>query len=332
MAIFNANILMRELRKASGLSQAEAAEGICARQTISAIERGERKPDWFTFSNVMKKFKVDPTQYYSDVAGEDEIYIYNKQDELGRIISAQNYDKVKEEIDALEQDERWQSGLGYQFLLTFKSILYGQGNHHANFDLALKYSYEYLRLFRPDFDAEKINEYFLSDNDIKAIGRLALAYMNKSIIDANKQLFDKEYLDKTIRIRYMLLENIERNYSAGVGNSLRETYLFTLSNLAAVLTYRAKKYEEAIEIADKGMNILLGLKDNPYIYFRLLASKAKALMLLGKKEEGEECFKRLLLFSIAIGNIAPADMRTEWLKNDWTKTFGFEPIDISVNW
>jgi len=331
MAIFNANILMRELRKASGISQANAAEGICARQTISAIERGERKPDWFTFSNVMKKYNVDPAQYYSDVAGEDEVYIYNKQNEVLKMVSAQDFEGLKTLIDELEQDERWLSGLGYQSMLTFKSRLYNQGVYR-NPDLAIKYCYEYLRLFRSDFDEANIKDYFLSDNEINVISWLATAYVHKADIAGEELTGSGPYLDKTIEIRYALLENLKQNYASDVGNTLAKTYIFTLANLAAVLVHMAKRYDEAIQIIDRGFDIFIGHNDNPYIYFRMLSCKAKALMSLGRKEEGEECFKRLLLFSIAIGDIAPFDMRTEWLKNEWVNDFSFEPIDMSVSW
>ena len=53
MAMFNANLIMRELRKAKGLTQEQMAEGICSRSAIAMIEKGERKPDWHIFSGAM---------------------------------------------------------------------------------------------------------------------------------------------------------------------------------------------------------------------------------------------------------------------------------------
>ncbi len=68
MPLFNANMLIRELRKARGLTQEKLAEGICSRQTITKIENGERKPDWWTFKNIMLRLESDPENYMSDIA------------------------------------------------------------------------------------------------------------------------------------------------------------------------------------------------------------------------------------------------------------------------
>jgi len=101
MALFNANILMRELRIASGLTQEQVAEGICARQTISAIETGNRKPDIFIFANVLKKLNVNPAHYCSDIANDNEIYIYNKLNLINKTLNVFDYDGIKTQIETL---------------------------------------------------------------------------------------------------------------------------------------------------------------------------------------------------------------------------------------
>jgi len=310
MALFNANLIIRELRKAKGLTQEQLAEGICSRSTITMIEQGKRKPDWFTFSNIMKKLEVDPTQYFSDIASEDEIHIYNQINIANKLIGLFDYEGLKAELEKIEKDERFTHGLGYQVLLGYRSIFYSQ-EKYMDIDLAFKYSMEYIRLFRPNFEIEKIPDYFLSDNDIKAINRLATAYNSSG---------DNE---KAIAIRYMLLENFEKNYKVDIENSLRDTYIFTISNIARALVEEVGRYEESIQMVDKGMEMLKG-SENVKAYIRLLYHKAYALMYLNRTQEGEEHFKRCLMFSYALGESAPSDMKVEYHKDYFKKIFGYE--------
>jgi len=126
MALFNANLIIRELRKAKGITQEALAEGICSRSTITMIEQGKRKPDWFTFSNIMKKLGVDPTRYFNDIASEDELYIYNQINVANKLLGSFDFDGVKVELEKMEKDKRFTKGLGYQVLVGYRSILYSQ--------------------------------------------------------------------------------------------------------------------------------------------------------------------------------------------------------------
>ena len=75
MSVFNVGMLISHLRKKKGLSQEQLAEGICARSTVGRIEKGERKPDWFTFRNIMLRLGQGPNLYYSDIATPDEMHV-----------------------------------------------------------------------------------------------------------------------------------------------------------------------------------------------------------------------------------------------------------------
>ena len=60
MAIFIVGMLITHLRQQKKLTQEQLAEGICARETITRIEKGERKPDWYTFRNIMYRLARTP--------------------------------------------------------------------------------------------------------------------------------------------------------------------------------------------------------------------------------------------------------------------------------
>lgn len=315
MALFNANLLVRELRKASGLTQEQLAEGICSRQTITAIEKGTRKPDWFIFSNILKKLNVDPSQYYSDIASEDEIFILNSAKAVNKALAELNYDDLKVEINKMEQDDKFSKGLGLSVLISAKSVYphpFNIKRIEADAQLALEYSTKYIKMFRPDFEIEKIPSYFLSDNDIKAFGRLAAAYGGI------------EDFETSIKIRYMILENIEKNYAIDVGGNLGFVYIYTLGNLAIYLCSKVERFEECIKLTDKGLSMFKGADSNIVMYFRILLCKAHSLMKLGQTQQGESEYKRCVMFAYAMGETASFDMNFEHLKKSFKDDFGYE--------
>jgi|GEM_PF-1628543 len=330
MAIFNANILMRELRKAAGLSQAQAAEGVCARQTISAIERGERKPDWYTFSNILRKYNVDPSRYYSDIASEDEMYIYNQMNVCNQLADSFDKEGFKREIDKMELDDRFKTGLGYQVLVGFKSVLYAYGPYE-NVDLAMQACLEYLKFSRPQFNIDKISSYFLTESELRAVGRLATVYLSVGVNKAN-EIIDMDALNMSLKLRYMVLENIEKNYSINMADSLRYIYIYTISNQSAILVSTLKQPEEAIVIIDKALNLLKGLNANVWLYFRILRNKVRALMLMGQREEARAAFKRCLHFAYATDEDAYTDMKVKALKLLWTETLNGESFEFDRIW
>ena len=315
MASFNANMLMRELRKASGLTQKQIAEGICSRQTISMIESGDRKPDWYTFSNVMRKLNVDPTQYYNNIASKDEMELFNKVEEVIKLSRALDYEGLKTSLDEIEHDERYSKDYGYLILLGLKSSVYGQGPY-KNAELALKYSYEFIRIFRPDFEIEKIPEYFLSDSDIKAIQRLALAYNCSN------------EFEKVLRIKYMLLENFKKNYTSEVDGTFRYIQCTLITNIVRTLVEFVKRYDEAIQVIDNNIDIMKHA-NMVSLYMYTLMYKAAAYMHLGRKTEGEDAYKRCLMYAHAVDDNFALNMTIENVKSFFKKELGYE-LDIVV--
>jgi transcriptional regulator with XRE-family HTH domain len=317
MAIFNAGMMIRELRKAAGLTQAKLAEGICARQTITAIEKGERKPDWYIFEQIMRRLGVSPHQYFNQIADEDEVYIYNQAVVIQRLQNLGDYKGFKAEIEKMEQDKRFLSETGYTFLLSFKRAFYGMPSPYKNPKLVKKYAMEKIKLSRPNFDINKIQDYFLSYNEALELMSLICAYG------------DLGEIGKSIAVRAKLIESYERNYQV-MEHVTRIMYAGEMLNQASDLTMIGR-HEESIAMAAKGMAFALGDLFCDVYYMRMVWVKAMAHLRAGQKQEGETLAKQFLLYAYGKGENHDAAMSFEMCKKDFEKEFGYR-LDLSLPW
>ena len=105
MAIFNVGMLISHLRQQKNLTQEQLAEGICARATIGRIEKGERKPDWYTFSNIMYRLGQNPEDYFSSYADKDELIVLETFERLNKHLRNFDYKAIKLELDEMEHNE-----------------------------------------------------------------------------------------------------------------------------------------------------------------------------------------------------------------------------------
>jgi transcriptional regulator with XRE-family HTH domain len=319
MALFNSGIMIRELRNGKGLTQAQLAEGICSRQTITAIEKGERKPDWYTFTQILRKLDVPPDRYFDSIANEDEVYVHNKLIQWNDLASKWNYEALKAEFAEAEQDKRFRCFLGQQNILRMKGVYHNlKGNPEQDFALSVKCRLEFLTNARPGFDIDKIDEYFLTMNERIALNGLCNSYDG---------LGEPE---KSLLIRDKLMKLYEKNHSAS-DHMARVQYMDTIVNQASTLLDNVKRYEECIALADKGLKIAKGDNYSTVNYMYLIKIKASAHMRLGQKEEGEELVKRFLYFAYAMGENQPPPLSFEVIKKQFEDIYGYR-LDLTLPW
>ena len=104
MAIFNVGMLISHLRQKRNMTQEKLAEGICARSTIARIEKGERKPDWYTFRNIMYRLGQEPENFYSSYADEDEMFVLQTYDRLSVLLKEFKFKEMKLELEGLQNN------------------------------------------------------------------------------------------------------------------------------------------------------------------------------------------------------------------------------------
>lgn len=280
--VFNAGLLIKHMRTVKGLTQKQLAEGICARTTITEIEKGNRKPEWFIFRQVMLRLGMDPEQYYKSIADEDEIFLINKFFEWDNLVVSQKHDVLHEEMEKYAPRLNANQS-GKEILLSIKSSMYIRGPYQ-NLPLAYKTITETLKQHRRDFAIEKIPSYFLSPMETSAINKLAIYHKHSG--DTNK----------TIEVYTLLKQSLEN--SPAFSASDNKGYNIVTINLAVNL-YETKRYEECIQIINKALESRADWIFDIRYCRRLLNYKAYSLLALGKKDEATEYIRKTLAICYA---------------------------------
>jgi len=332
MALYNVNLMIRESRKAQGLTQEKLAEGICSRETIVKLEKGTRKPNWFVFKEILVRLGLDPEIYQGDIASESDVSLLRYAQEIIGLIGSRKFDEAKAKIDEIEAKKNtssmWKSGLGHGLLLRMKASFYASGAlldfpliyKYLNPPLAVEYALEYIRITRPDFEIEKIPEYFLSMTEYQVLIILAKSYA---------MMTDS---DKTISLWLNIKTNMEKNYLHSVvpltfRNVTNQLYVDLQHNISLTLG-ELGRWEECLEIAEEGMTFAMQAQ-NMFSYERFLNRKSTALLKLNRLEESRECMKKVLLIHFILdGNwgVNFADSKKYYEAGTGEK------LDLSVSW
>ena len=327
MALYNANSMIRETRKAKGLTQEQLAEGICTRETIVKLENGSRKPNRFVLKELMVRLGLNLETYPDEFTSVKDMQIvetYNKCHELLRL---QKFEAVKIILDEIEAQKNspggkgWQSGIGHYYFLVLKSGLYSTntlepgGNKYFNPKLGIEFSVEAIKLSRPDFEIEKIPAYFLASHEFMKLNTIAIAY---------EAMGEKS---KALDIMRNLKANAERNYSVEAPGIPNKWYNILLSNMTSFLQ-RNGQYEECIKAAEEGMEMVMKHDKNITHYQNYMFNKAICLKKLGHIQEGKELYKKALLIVYALDGVLTFDFTED--KAIGEELFG-EPLDLSVS-
>ena len=145
----------------------------------------------------------------------------------------------------------------------------------------------------------------MSKEEIKVINLIANCYIDTGA--------DGE---RAISIYKKLLNNVEKNYLDG--RDRHELIILLTYNLSRALG-RMDYYKEALEVADKGMEICAQF-GNPNKYAELLMNKGYGLCSIHRREEGEFVLKTAYNIFTLLGNKKYCAV----LERDCTELFGFD--------
>ena len=329
--------IIKHHRELKGMTQSQLAEGICSRFHIVKAEAGTRKLSDFVFRDVLLKLGLNPSDFSVGIGAEDKDTLFLLQ--MEEALKAFDYSAGKERAKKIKNDisnylsiqkNKSKNDTFWKLLVLLADFnIYlpssddGTKPEMLMSDIlkARECSVKAIELFRPDFDLEKIDTYFLTKRERALIIDIATTY---SLAGETQ---------KEIEILERLKNNLEKNHKDFLRSPiLKDDYLTLLSNIG--MSYKdLEMWEKCLQHNEYSINIFLNA-ENIRSYAICLDSMAMCLMRLGRINEGKECYKRLLMFFYGLGsgyeklNIPKLIAIT---KGGYEKDFG-DTIDISEEW
>lgn len=303
--------VIKKRREELGLTQRELCEGICEIMTLSRIENGRQAPSYNRVKAILQRLDL-PDDRYTALLDEDELRLEDLKREADARVNlfynapAQDSSKRWEEaltaIQALEEfagDDH----LTQQFAMGLRVTLGKQdGPYPLEEKLALLT--EAIRITRPKFDLDEINDLRYSKGEMGLIIRIANAY---SLAGEKRKVLD---------IYFQLIKYTRKH---GWDQPRYADHLVViLSNYARELNID-KRYEESLEIAQLGWSIAVKYSDYRCLG-RLLSIQANAYAHLDDKEKSKDLYYQAFYIHKALGNWDSINH----LRNDAKDTLGIE--------
>ena len=310
MANYQIGSLIKRIRKQKGLTQEELAYPIIDRATLSKIESGKVTPNNQTLKMLFEKLGFSPDNYANFFLDDEMTDVQKILDELEEILDiyGDNDDLVEKSdvlIAQLENNEQYmRNELNVQYIIAAKAI--SAFNKKESLEKIREMALKAIKISIPEYNERFIGDYYLSRVDLLILTLITALYNE----EGNH--------DKAIEILYGLKHNFDKHCIDKAEMGRR--YPVTITNLAYLLTHKAKKYEEAIEVCESGRKVCI---ETGRIFFLpvIVGHKAICLCMLGDKEEGIRLLRQAY---------HSCDLIEMYPERDALKDFAKEELDIDL--
>ena len=225
--------IVRMLREQKGMSQEELADGICSIATLSKIENGMQAPGWSRFEAFLEKLGEDPRKY-TFAMDKNEYEAIQLEYDISELFDQRKYKKAETLVNKLEELKNLdvQSEKFVCFSRVFLDYANGTDIKDTIQDLE-----DILNSTLEQFKEDKLNNVFLTKNEIRFLNFLAVCYAST----------DK---GKSIKLLYAIKNYIEARIIDKV--IFANQYVLIAYNLSKQLGL-VEEHEEALEVAEQGI-------------------------------------------------------------------------------
>ncbi len=283
--------MIRKEREAQGLTQVMLCEGICDIVTLSRLETGQTVPVMHRLKALLQRLGLPEEKAYA-LVGDKELRFSALERELNRLHvhfersggadGAALRAEAQEIYSQLEALTDGKDRIAQQIILRSKYLL-GTDKGPYGLEDGLKLLTDALRLTVPRLDLEHISGGLYTENEVRLINSVALCYLRNGehhkAVDILAQLF-----------RHMERQAQKTSQSKG----LLPMVAFNYARELCVV----KRYEEAVEIAERGQDICIDY--GHYLFLPdLLAVLAECYYFLNKPGKSAELYQQAnLLYKI----------------------------------
>lgn len=248
MAVYSTGIILKQCRKAKGITQEELCSGICTAGALSQMENSKMEPSYVKFASMMERMGEWPEAY--DVFIGDKVYrIHELEREIQKSAYHHDYVKVAIYLDEYKKEiGSFPSETIYLQFYRFMEIVC-ETKRYIRAD-QIEELENILRMTVRGYGKKPLQTLFLSQQELQILNCIAVGYgeNNKrekaiSLLDEIKAYMDEKFIG--CREKFAL-------YSSVLLNKVR--YL-GLSGM----------YEEALRCAKQSIDILLETGRTMYI-------------------------------------------------------------------
>ena len=282
MEYFDIGSLIKRVRKQKGMTQDDLAYPIIDRATLSRIENGKIIPNKTTLKALIERLGLDPyyvANFFLDEHETEAKKILNELSGLLLYAPKDENDPIIAQVDLLltqlENNEAYmQNPLNARKLMINKAR--NASNKKEDPEKMIEILTNAIKICIPEYCERYIDDYYLSNDDLHILKEMADVYQRIgryddaiNILYGMKNNFDKHCIDMFAKGRF---------------------YPVIMNNLANSM-YDAKRFTEAVEICDIGIDVCI---DTGFVRVlpTLASIKAQCLYELGDKEECEKILRQ----------------------------------------
>lgn len=284
---------LRQRREDLGLTQAQLCEGICEPITVSRLENGKQVPSYTRIKALLQRLGLPGSRYFALLSrNEENIELLQKELRSDVICferaTAEERPHIREQalakLEELEQLAEPDDRIIQQYILSTRVSL-GKPDGAYNFEDQLDMLLEAIRLTVPRFDLEEINLGRYSMAETTIINQIARCYSHMGqktkAIDIYRQLL--KYIDKN-----------DRNLPKYANH-----FCLIAHNYAINLSLE-KRYQECVEIADRGRQVCVRYGDYQFLP-GFLAILAECHYFMDEKTQSAKRYMEACYIYEAIG-------------------------------
>lgn len=312
---FKIGMYIKKRREELGMSQEELCEGLCAVSSLSRIENNQQDPSRNLTKNLLERLGL-PMEKFTAFWNQKDITIgvlmREISDDMIRYERTAEHDRprfgenIREKLAKLEKTAGQDNRAVRQFLLAYRAIL-GRSDGPYSTGEKLAMQLEAIRMTCPRFDPEDFRRGHYSLDETRLINQIAKTYSQLGESKRATDMYDQ------------LLKYVEKNDRELAGYA---AHFCLIAHNYAINLGKGKRYEESIEIAEKGRRLCISQGSYQFLP-GFLAIQAACYYFVGEKEKSEQQYRQ----AYHVYNAFEDKTNLEIIRNEMRDYLGIE-IDI----
>lgn len=265
--------IIKELRKRKGLTQSQLAEGICTREYLYRVEKGQYVPSSIILEALSYKLSEDLSQYLLLSNYNTPLQTIDIKKNLEKNIYQGNYKNMAKQIAKARKLKDFELVENKQLLFWYDGIFTYEQNQ--NFAETLSIFIDALKLTKEFTQLQELYDVYCTLQEIRIL------------ISISKLYHDKNQFDKFVTLGIKLISKLKNHYS-----SYDESLYLRLNYNVSLGLLRMNRYEEALEYADIGIKKALSTSTpSLLILAELQYQKGRCLHFLDKHDQAYKHFR-----------------------------------------